>query len=191
MSGELERFLGGLAGLWWLWAVAAVILADQFLRATSLGYRGATDRAFRPGLRATLMLAVVVVAALAGGFVVYRDAQARLADTEKRLAEAVVLRPELKTLETTTERQPDGSYKISKLVEIVSRYPPSALHIAATAKGITELKVEPQSKRGMMIHGPSSQNGDTIRDRIQGPVGKYLLIIHAASAEVTLTHRFE
>jgi hypothetical protein len=191
MSEELERFLSGVAGHWPLWAVLAVVVADQLLRATSAGYRAATDRVLKPGLRAALVLVAAVVAALAGGYAVFQDAQARLADTEKKLAEAVVLRPELKTLDTVIERESDGTYKISKLVEIVSRYPPSALHLTATAKGISELKIEPQSKRGMMIHGPSSQNGDTITDRIQGPVGKYLLIIRAASAEVTLTHRFE
>ncbi|HVO15688.1 MAG TPA: hypothetical protein VMV26_10760 [Alphaproteobacteria bacterium] len=191
MSQDLGKFLAAVAAHWWLWAVAAIIVGDQLLRAASVGYRGATDRVVKPGLRASLALVAAVIAALAGGYAVYEDAQARLADTEKKLAEAVVLRPELKTLETTTERQPDGTYKISKLVEIASRYPPSALHITVTAKGITELKIEPQSKHGMMIHGPSSQSGDTITDRIQGPVGKYLLIIFAASADVTLTHRFE
>lgn len=191
MSHGLGQFLTAVAAHWWLWAVAAVIVGDQLLRAASAGYRGAADRLIRPGARASLALVAAVAAALAGGYAVYVDSQVKLADTEKKLAEAVVLRPELKTLETTTERQPDGTYKISKLVEIVSRYPPSALHITATAKGISELKIEPQIKRGMMIHGPSSQNGDTITDRIQGPVGKYLLVIFAGSAEVTLTHRFE
>ena len=191
MNPDLGQFLSTVAAQWWLWAVAAIIVVDQILRAASGGYRGATDRLVKPGLRGGVALVAAVVVALAGGFVAYQGMQAKLADTEKRLAEVVVLRPELKTLETTTERQPDGSYRISKLVEIVSRYPPSALHLTATAKGISELKIEPQSKHGMMIHGPSSQSGDTITDRIQGPVGKYLLVIHATSADVTLTHRFE
>ena len=198
MNEPIGQFVDTVAAQWWLWAAAAVILGDQILRAASAGYRSATDRLLRPGTRGALALAAAVVVSLGAGFVAFKDARAkladtetRLADTEKKLAEAVVLRPELKVLDTTTERFPDGTYKISKLVEIVSRFPPSSLHIAVTAKGITELKIEPQSKRGMMIHGPSAQNGDTITDRIQGPAGKYLLVIRSASADVTLTHRFE
>ena len=198
MNETMGQFLDTVAAQWWLWAAVVVILGDQILRAASAGYRSATDRVLRPGLRGGLALAVAVVVALAAGFVAFKDArgrladsETRLADTEKKLAEAVVLRPELKVLDTITERSPDGTYKISKLVEIVSRFPPSSLHLTVTAKGISELKIEPQSKRGMMIHGPSAQNGDTITDRIQGPAGKYLLVIRSTSADVTLTHRFE
>ena len=198
MNGAIGQFLNIVAAQWWLWAVAAAVLGDQALRAASSGYRSATDRRVTPGLRGALALVAVAVVTLGAGFVAFhgtqvelQDSQAKLADTEKRLAEAVVLRPELKVLETTTERFPDGTYKVSKLVEIVSRFPPSSLHITATAKGIMDLKIEPQSKRGMMIHGPSAQDGDTITDRIQGPAGKYLLVIRCATADVTLTHRFE
>jgi hypothetical protein len=198
MDESIGQFLATVAAQWWLWVAVAVILGDQILRAASAVYQSATDRLLKPGPRRGLALAVAVVVAFAAGFVAFKDAGAklaetetRLADTEKKLAEAVVLRPQLKVLDTTTERFPDGTYKVSKLVEIVSRFPPSSLHIMVTAKGISELKIEPQSKRGMMIHGPSAQNGDTITDRIQGPAGKYLLVIRSGSADVTLTHRFE
>lgn len=191
MDNGLSPFIGAVAGQWWLWAVAGVLVADQALRLASGAYRRSTDRWFTPGWRGFASLVAAVTAVLAAGFVAYSDVTARLADTERRLAETIVLRPELKMLETTIERLPDGTYKISKLVEIVSRSPPGRLHIAATARGIRDLKIEPQSKRGMMIHGPTSQKGDTITDRIQGPVGKYLLIIRAAGDEVTLVHHFE
>ncbi|MGE5146125.1 MAG: hypothetical protein ACM3N5_05215 [Candidatus Eiseniibacteriota bacterium] len=198
MDDAINQFLATVAGQWWLWVAAAVIAGDQLLRAASAGYQSATDRVLKPGSRGGATLVVAVVVALAAGFVAFKDARARLADaetrladTEKKLAEAVVLRPQLKELDTTIEKFPDGTYKVSKLVEIVSRFPPSALHIAVTAKGIRDLRIEPQSKSGMMIHGPSAQNGDTITDRIQGPVGKYLLVIRTGSADVTLTHRFE
>lgn len=191
MDSGLSSFIGTIAAQWWLWAVAGLLVADQALRLASGAYRRSTDRWVRPGWRGFASLVAAVAAALAAGFMAYGDVTARLAHTEKQLAETVVLRPELKMLETTTERLPDGTYKISKLVEIVSRSPPGRLHIAATARGIRDLKIEPQTKRGMMIHGPSAQKGDTITDRIQGPVGKYLLIIRAAGDEVTLVHHFE
>jgi hypothetical protein len=191
MDDALGQFLGDIATRWWVWAVAGVLLVDQALRAASAAYRDATDRRLAPGPRGALSLVVAVAVVLAGGFLAFRDANARLAETQQRLAEAEALRPQLKTLDTTTERFPDGTYKISKLVEIVSRVPPGSLHIVVTAKGISDLRIEPQSKRGMMIHGPSSLKGDTITDRIQGPVGKYLLVVRAASAQVTLEHHFE
>ena len=112
-------------------------------------------------------------------------------NSNRKLAEAICSILEVPLGHARIEKFPDGTYKVSKLVEIISRYPPSALHIAVTAKGIRDLRIEPQSKSGMMIHGPSAQNGDTITDRIQGPIGKYLLVIRAGSADVTLTHRFE
>jgi hypothetical protein len=191
MDSELGQFLREIAAHWWLWVVAAVLAGDQALRAASGAYRQRTDRWLKPGWRGALSLAAAVAVVLAAGFLAFTDVAARLADSEKRLAETVVLRPRLDLLETTTERLPDGTYRISKLVEIVSRTPPGRLQIAATARGIMDLKIEPQAKRGMMIHGPSAQNGDTITDRIQGPVGKYMLIIRAAGADVTLVHHFE
>lgn len=198
MNEPIGQFLDSVVAQWWLWLVAALILGDQLLRAVSAGYRAATDALLKPGARGALTTIAAVVVTLAAGFVAFNDArakladtEARLADTEKKLSEAVVLRPELKVLDTITERFPDGTYKISKLIEIVSRFPPSSLHITVTAKGIMDLKIEPQSKVGMMIHGPSAQKGDTITDRIQGPAGKYLLVIRSASADVTLTSRFE
>ena len=191
MDSELGQFIREIAAHWWLWVVAAVLAGDQALRIASGAYRQRTDRWLKPGWRGALSLAAAVAVVLAAGFLAFTDVTAKLADTEKRLAEAAVLRPRLDMIETTTERLPDGTYRISKLVEIVSRTPPGRLHIAATARGIMDLKVEPQAKRGMMIHGPSAQNGDTITDRIQGPVGKYMLIIRATGADVTLVHHFE
>jgi hypothetical protein len=185
------QYIGDVAANWWLWLVAAVLIGDQALRVASGAYGRWTDERLKPGFRGGVSVVAAVAVVLAGGFLTFRDASAKLAGAEQQLAEAVALRPELKTLETTSERFPDGTYKISKLVEIVSRTPPSSLHLVATSKGIMDLKIEPQSKRGMMIHGPSTQKGDTITDRIQGPVGKYLLVIRSATADVTLTHHFE
>ena len=191
MDADLSQFLGDAAGRWWLWVAAGLLAGDQVMRAASSGYRHRTDGWLKPGARGALSVVAAVAVVLAAGFVAYRDARVKLADAEKRLAETVILRPELKDLETTTERFPDGTYKISKLVEIVSRTPPGSLHVKVTARGIMDLRIEPQSKRGMMIHGPSAHKDDTITDRIQGPVGKYLLVIRSASADVRLEHHFE
>ena len=185
------QYIGAVATHWWLWLVAGVLVADQALRVVSGAYGRWSDQRLKPGWRGGLSVVAAVAVVLAAGFLAFSDASAKLAGAEQRLVEAVALRPELKVLETTSERFPDGTYKISKLVEIVSRTPPSSLHLVATSKGIMDLRIEPQNKHGMMIHGPSTQKGDTITDRIQGPVGKYLLVIRSATADVTLTHHFE
>src|SRR5690554_492918 len=135
MDEAFGQFLAQVAAHWWLWAVVAALLCDQALRLAVPAYRQRTDRWLKPGWRGALSVVAAAVVALVGGYLAYRDVSLRLADTEKRLAETVVLQPKLNMLETTTERLPDGTYRISKLVEIVSRTPPGRLHIAATARG--------------------------------------------------------
>ncbi len=82
--------------------------------------------------------------------------------------------PKLNTVSETEQANPDGTYSISLIVEVIARVRPGKLTIKAAAAGLKEVSISP-SAMSEVETGKNSDGLDVIATSITGPRGTYTI----------------
>jgi hypothetical protein len=101
-------------------------------------------------------------------------------------------KPKIKQGQASQKRNPDGTYTVSCMFEVVSPYPPLSLKIIAAAPGIQSLEVSPHNFVGMYQTGHTGKRDGFCFTSLMHPSGKYTLsVVTAGKANVTLDYEFK
>ena len=127
-------------------------------------------------------------------FVTYHNERTRHQETKEKLSEVRNVkesRLEIRTIDTTTKTNPDGTYTIVRLVEIMSLPRQGILRFIVHGKGIINLKVKSQGQL-MTLYGAGGGTADSAFLEIQNPWGKYLVVVQTRNADdVIFDYSFE
>ena len=175
----------GQAVTTFLWA-SALLLGSGPIILRQAGYPGFAERWLSLLQKLPFGRGLVVVVAFGAfgwsNFSAYRGVQETLIEIEQR-AEGPILR----TLDEQSERNPDGTYTIQRLIRVESQFAPNLLHLEAIGDGVIDLNIVSEGRNTSFLIKPAQPNSISI----QFPNGAYTVVVRSKTPKVLIDHRFE
>ena len=123
MFESIIEFLYAVASYWWAIIPGLALEGGRVLRLVWGGYDEWAERVFPRDRQRQWGRKLVVLGLVMATFLAFHDERTRHQETKAKLSEVRSVkesRLEIRTIDTATKTNPDGTYTIARLVKVVS-----------------------------------------------------------------------